>query len=374
MCCRARRRLTLGVHLFVVAFVVAARDVVEPRFVFEVPTHGVLNAFFKLEGGFPTEFLFEFGRVDGVAEIVARAVGDVGDEVEVCAFGTAEEAVDGGDDDLDDVDVLPLVETTNVVSFRRFAFVENEVDGAGVVYDVEPVAYVFTLTINGEGLAVADVVDEKRDELFGELVRAVVVRAIRHDGRHTVGVVEGADEVVARSLGGGVGRVGIVGRGFEEEIIAVRSVAIGACEFECAIDFVGRDMVETLALVSLGKAFPIEFGGLEEGERAHHVGAGKSKGIFDRTVDVALGGKVDNALYLVLLHEGVEGVEVADVHLDKRIVGLVLDVLEVGEVARVGEFVETDDMVVGILVDEKSNDVAADKTGTTGDDDGFHGL
>ena len=48
----------------------------------------------------------------------------------------------------------------------------------------------------------ADIVDEERNELFGELVRTVVVRAVRYDGRHSVSVVEGTDEVVAAGFRG----------------------------------------------------------------------------------------------------------------------------------------------------------------------------
>ena len=73
---------------------------------------------------------------------------------------------------------------------------ENHVDGAGMVFHEEPVAHVLALAIDRKRLLVADVVDKKRDELFGELVRTVVVGAVRHDGRHAVGVVECAYEMV----------------------------------------------------------------------------------------------------------------------------------------------------------------------------------
>ena len=65
---------------------------------------------------------------------MALAVGNVGYEVEVCAFGTTEKAVNSVDNDLNDVDVLPFVETTDVIGVSHLAFVENKVDGAGVVF------------------------------------------------------------------------------------------------------------------------------------------------------------------------------------------------------------------------------------------------
>jgi len=73
---------------------------------------------------------------------------------------------------------------------------ENHVDGAGMVFHEEPVAHVLALAVNRERLLVADVVDEQRNKLFGELVRAVVVATVRDNRRHAVGVVESAYEMV----------------------------------------------------------------------------------------------------------------------------------------------------------------------------------
>ena len=101
---------------------------------------------------------------------------------------------------LDDVDVLPLVEASDIVGFGNLASVEDKVDGPRMVLDIEPVAYVLAFAIYGQWLAVADIVDEQRDQLFGKLVRPVVVRAVGDQRRHAVGVVVGPDEVVATTL------------------------------------------------------------------------------------------------------------------------------------------------------------------------------
>lgn len=79
---------------------------------------------------------------------MAEAVGDVGDEVEVFTFLTTKEAVNGIDDYLDDVDILPLVKATDVVGFCYFALMEDEVDGTGVIFYKQPIAYILTLAIN----------------------------------------------------------------------------------------------------------------------------------------------------------------------------------------------------------------------------------
>ena len=131
---------------------------------------------------------------------MAEAVGDVGDQAERMALGVAEKTVYGLDDDLDEVDVLPFVEAADVVGLGDLAVMEDHVDGTGMVLDEEPVADVLSLAVDRQRFAVADVVDEQRDELLGELVGTVVVGTVGDKRGHSVGVMVGADEVVARCL------------------------------------------------------------------------------------------------------------------------------------------------------------------------------
>ena len=77
---------------------------------------------------------------------------------------------------------------------------EDGVDGAGVVFDIEPVAHILPLAVHWQRFAVTDIVDEQRYQFLGELIGAVVVAAVGHERGHSVGVVVCAHEVVARSL------------------------------------------------------------------------------------------------------------------------------------------------------------------------------
>ena len=56
---------------------------------------------------------------------------------------------------------------------------EHEQDAGAVVLDVEPVAHVAAVAVDRQRLALERVQDHERDQLLGELVRAVVVRAVR---------------------------------------------------------------------------------------------------------------------------------------------------------------------------------------------------
>ena len=152
-------------------------------------------------------------------------------------------------------------------------------------------------------------------------------------------------------------------------------------EFKGAIHLIRRDMVESTVnrqrttvnslfhLVGSGLALPIEFGSLKERQCTHHIGAGKGEGVLDATVYMALCSQVDDTIDLLLLHEFIKSLEVADIHLDKLIVGLVLDILQVGQVARVGQLIDVDDVILGIFVHEKAYHMAPNEASATRDDD-----
>ena len=320
---------------------------------------------------------------------MTEAVRHIRDEVQVFAFGAAEKLIDGLDDDLDDVDVLPFVEAADIVSFGDFAVMENHVNSAGMVFHEEPVAHVFALTVDRQRLLVADVVDEERNQLFGELVRAVVVAAVRDNRRHAVGVVERADKVVGTGLRSGIRAVRRVLRSFVEEVVTIGQVvfrtgrrsrerrrnAFRMVHLEGAINFVGRNMIESLAFVLFGEAFPVELGSLEQSESTHDVRLGKRERVLDGAVHMAFGSQVNDAVDFFVLHELVESVKVADIHLHELVVRLVFDVLEVGKVTGVSQLVKIDNLVVRVLVHEQAHHVASDKACATGDNDGsFHKM
>ena len=125
--------------------------------------------------------------------------------------------------------------------------------------------------------------------------------------------------------------------------------------------------------------FPVAVPGdlrcLEQAEGAHDVGLGEGERVFDTAVDVGLGGEVDNAVNMLVLHQFEDSVEVADIHPDKLVVGLILDILQVGEIAGVSQLVEIDDPVVRVLIDKQPDYMASDEAGPSRDYNGpFHWL
>ena len=134
-------------------------------------------------------------------------------------------------------------------------------------------------------------------------------------------------------------------------------------------------MIEALALVTLRQRLPIELSSLQQRQRTHHVGLGKRKRVLDRAVHMALSSQMDDAIDLLVLHQLIESVEIADIHLHELVVWFVLNILQVSEITRIRQLIEVDDVVIRILVHEKANYMASDKACTTGNDNcSFHNI
>lgn len=162
----------------------------------KVPPDGLFYAFFELEGWPPAKFGLQLGAVDGITGIVTETVRYIGNESQTMSFRMTKDTVHCLYHHLDQVNILPFVESTDIVCFSVLSFVENEVNGTGVVFHIKPVADILTFAVDRKRFSVTDVIDEQWDELFRELIRAIVVRAVGNDCRKAVCVVEGADEMV----------------------------------------------------------------------------------------------------------------------------------------------------------------------------------
>ena len=123
---------------------------------------------------------------------------------------------------------------------------------------------------------------------------------------------------------------------------------------QCTINLIGRDVIEALTLVSLRKTLPVNLCRLEQRQSTHHVGLSESEWILDTSIYMALGSEMDDAIHLIVLHQLQHQVEITDIALNESIVRLVLDVLEVSQVACVSQLVEVDDVILRIFVHEKS--------------------
>ena len=296
----------------------------------------------------PTQLALELRRVDGVAAVVAGAVGDPVEVLGVASHRLQDHAQHG--------DVVLLAVGADEVGLPHAALREDVPDGRGVVLGVDPVADVLALPVELGADAVDDVGDLPGDELLHVLVRAVVVGAVGDRGAQAVGAGPGAHEHVGAGLGRAV-RGGRVIRRLLGELD-------GVVESQVAVDLVGGDVVVADSVLPHG---------LQQAEGALHVGAQERLRVGDGVVVVALGGVVHDGV--VARYQPVQQLRVADVaddelHAVRRQPGDVLGV------AGVGQLVQDGDVDAWVVVHDVVDEVAADEAAAARDDDvlGFEDL
>ena len=289
----------------------------------------------------PAELALELGGVDGVAAVVAGAVGNPVEVLGVAAHGLQDHAQHG--------DVVLLAICADEVGLPHAALGEDVPHRGAVVLGVDPVADVLAASVELRLDPVDDVGYLPGDELLHVLVGAVVVGAVGDRGAQAVGAGPGAHEHVGGRLGRAVRGARVVGRLLGE--------LGGVVERKVAVDLVGGDVVVADAVLPHG---------LQQAEGALDVGAEKGLRIGDGIVVVALGCVVHDRV--VPRDDAIQQLGVADVAHDElhAVGGQPGDVLGV---AGVGQLVQDGNVHLGVVVHDVVHEVAADEAAAARDDD-----
>ena len=195
------------------------------------------------------------------------------------------------------------------------------------------------VAIDRQRLARQGVDDHQRDQLFGKVVRAVVVGAVGGEHRQAVGVVVGAHQVVAGGLAGRVGAVGLVAVGFGEGRVVLA---------QRAIDLVGGHMQKAEGRFGLVRqAAPVGAHGFQQAEGADDIGLDEVLGAVDGAVHMRLSAaKLTTARGWCCGQQAGHQRAVANVALHKDMARIALQAGQVFQVARVGQLVEVDHRLV----------------------------
>ena len=62
-----------------------------------------------------------------------------------------------------------FIVAADIISFAIATLMKNDVDSLGVINNPEPVTNILTLSVHRKRLIVHDIVDKKRNQLFGKL-------------------------------------------------------------------------------------------------------------------------------------------------------------------------------------------------------------
>src|SRR6266849_384394 len=137
--------LQRGITIFVVFLIIGPiGPVANPRNpirIATIPCDGLRKAFVERNERPPAEFCSDLPRVESVSTIVSRPVGYILDE----RFRLVHDA----EDLLNQVDIVQDVCATDVVSLACTAALEDRKNTATAILDVQPIAFLSSVTING---------------------------------------------------------------------------------------------------------------------------------------------------------------------------------------------------------------------------------
>ncbi len=130
--------------------------------------------------------------------------------------------------------------TADIVGLAALAFGRHFVQRTGMILDIQPVTDLLPVAIYRQRFTRQGVKDSQRDQFLREVIRTIVVGAVGHHHRQTVGAVPGANQMVAARFGGGVRAARRVRGFFGEQVIGAVQVAV---------HLIGGDVVEAESLL-----------------------------------------------------------------------------------------------------------------------------
>ena len=100
----------------------------------------------------------------------------------------------------------------DVVRLAGNTLLVHEHESASVIVDIKPVADVRAGAVYRERLLPETIQNRERDKLLREMIRPVIVRAVRNQNRQSVRIAPGADEMIGRRLRCAIRRMGRIRR------------------------------------------------------------------------------------------------------------------------------------------------------------------
>src|SRR6185437_15793577 len=131
---------------------------------------------------------------------------------------------------------------------------------------------------------------------------------------------------------------------------------------EISVDLVGRDVVEA-ACTAGPILIPRRTRRLQQLVSAPHVGIDERIRTVDRAIDVRFRGKVHDGVDSFALDNLVHRIAVSNVSLHKREMSILCEWLEARKVTGIRQSVQSDDLVIWMVLRPELDEVAADKTG-----------
>ena len=110
--------------------------------------------------------------------------------------------------------------------------------------------------------------------------------------------------------------------------------------------------------------------GVHHYSRAHDICFQKHTGILDRAIHMAFGGKIHHYIRTFLFKEAIYRLSITNICLDKAEIRVLHNGRQCGQVSRVGQLIQTDNAILGMVFQHIKDEVGANKARAASDDHG----
>src|SRR5699024_10675774 len=123
------------------------------------------DAVFKTCLRIPAHFFFDLVRGNGITAVMAFTVFHIGDQILadqlLPGISFRKHLLKSIQNDVDDLDILLLIMSADIVGLEQASFLLNHIDSFGMVHYIEPVAHVFSVSVYRMLLTLNRVIDDQ---------------------------------------------------------------------------------------------------------------------------------------------------------------------------------------------------------------------
>src|SRR5207247_1406652 len=102
----------------------------------------------------------------------------------------------------------------NIVTLPHFSLLENMPNRGHMIVDMDPIADIKPIAIDGKRLFFYAAINHAGDKFFTVLMGAIIIAGVGHRHQKIVGHGKGSDKMIGGSFRSGIGRIWPIGRFF----------------------------------------------------------------------------------------------------------------------------------------------------------------
>ncbi|MNN28749.1 hypothetical protein D3C81_1423280 [compost metagenome] len=253
---------------------------------------------------------------------------------------------------LDDMHIRTLVVAADVVHFSQDTFMDDQINRAAMVLDVEPVPNIHPVTVHRKRSIRKCAGDHQRDQLLREVIRTVVIRAAGNIDRQAEGLMVRAHQQVASRFTCGVRAVWRKRSLFRKESGSAQR----------SIHLIGRYLHEFRDLMLFSR--------IQQHLSAKHIRLHKHIRLQNTPVHMRLRRKVHDHIHTIA-NQGIHRLNICNIRFNKTVIRMVLHRFQIFQIPCIRQGIHVNDLIVRMLLKHIDNKVAANKSGSAGYEE-FH--